>query len=45
LKLGDYREMDFVLLISAVILSVFGILFIYSSGIDASGVLVDREYV
>jgi rod shape determining protein RodA len=38
-------EIDFSLLLSAIILSVFGVLFIYSSGITSSGVLVSTEYI
>jgi rod shape determining protein RodA len=38
-------EIDFFLLMAAIILSVFGVLFIYSSGITSSGVLVSKEYI
>ena len=37
-------EIDFVLLLSTLILVVFGILFIYSSGITSEGLLISREY-
>lgn len=38
-------EIDFSLLLSAVLLTVFGILFIYSSGITSTGVLVSNEHI
>ncbi|GHV07371.1 rod shape-determining protein RodA [Spirochaetia bacterium] len=41
----DMVEIDFFLLLSAITLSVFGVLFIYSSGINSSGELVSNEYV
>ncbi|GHT56480.1 rod shape-determining protein RodA [Spirochaetia bacterium] len=41
----DMVEIDFSLLLSAIALSVFGVLFIYSSGINSSGELVSSEYV
>jgi rod shape determining protein RodA len=40
-----FFEMDFSLLFAAMILTVFGILFIYSSGITSTGVLVSNEYL
>jgi rod shape determining protein RodA len=44
-KLRNFLEIDFPLIISALILSVFGILFIYSSGVTSTGVLVSSEYL
>jgi rod shape determining protein RodA len=41
----DFLEIDFPLFLSSLILTVFGILFIYSSGITSSGVLVSTEYI
>jgi rod shape determining protein RodA len=38
-------EIDYFLLLAAVVLSVFGILFIYSSAITSTGVLVSQEYI
>lgn len=38
-------EIDFSLFFSTIILTFFGILMIYSSGINSSGVLVSNEYV
>jgi rod shape determining protein RodA len=37
-------EIDYSLLLAAAVLSVFGILFIYSSAITSTGVLVSQEY-
>jgi rod shape determining protein RodA len=45
MRLRDFLEMDFSLLFAALILSVFGILFIYSSGMSSAGVLVSTEYI
>jgi rod shape determining protein RodA len=45
MRLHDFLEMDFSLFFAALILSVFGILFIYSSGITSAGVLVSTEYM
>jgi len=44
MKIRDYLEIDFPLFFAAVILTVFGILFIYSSGITSSGTVVSNEY-
>jgi rod shape determining protein RodA len=38
-------EIDYSLVFATIVLSVFGILFIYSSGITSTGVLVSREYI
>jgi rod shape determining protein RodA len=45
MRLRDILEIDYFLLLATVVLSVFGILFIYSSGVTSSGVLVSREYI
>jgi rod shape determining protein RodA len=45
MRIRDLLEIDFFLLLSALMLTVFGILFIYSSGITSSGVLVSTEYI
>jgi rod shape determining protein RodA len=44
-KIRDLLDVDYSLLFSAAVLSVFGILFIYSSGINSEGVNVSNEYV
>ncbi|MDR1972500.1 MAG: rod shape-determining protein RodA [Treponema sp.] len=44
MRARDLLEIDYFLLLAAAILSVFGILFIYSSGITSTGTLVSREY-
>jgi rod shape determining protein RodA len=45
MRLRDFLEMDFFLLFAVLLLSVFGILFIYSSGVTSAGVLVSTEYM
>ncbi|MDR2070469.1 MAG: rod shape-determining protein RodA [Treponema sp.] len=45
MKLKDFLEIDYALLLAAMILSVFGILFIYSSGITSTGMSVSTEYI
>jgi rod shape determining protein RodA len=45
MRIRDVLEIDFFLLSAAIILSIFGILFIYSSGITSTGVLVSKEYL
>ncbi|AEF86699.1 rod shape-determining protein RodA [Treponema primitia ZAS-2] len=45
MKLQDFLEIDFSLIFAAIILSIFGILFIYSSGVTDTGVLVSNEYM
>ena len=44
MRLRDYLEIDFSLFFSAVILMVFGVLFIYSSGVTSNGEVVSDEY-
>jgi rod shape determining protein RodA len=45
MRIKDITEIDFPLLIASVVLTVFGILFIYSSGINSTGELVSDEYI
>jgi rod shape determining protein RodA len=45
MRIRNVLEIDFSLILAALILSVFGVLFIYSSGITSSGVLVSTEYI
>jgi len=45
MKIKQLAEMDFSLLISVFVLSLFGILFIYSSGVTSTGVVVSNEYM
>ena len=44
MRIRDFLEIDFFLLFAALILVVFGILFIYSSGVTSEGVLISGEY-
>jgi len=44
MRLRDILEIDYFLLLATGVLSVFGIVFIYSSGVTSPGVLVSREY-
>jgi rod shape determining protein RodA len=45
MRFRDFLEIDYPLLLAVIVLSVFGILFIYSSGITSQGVLVSNEYL
>ncbi|MDR2553492.1 MAG: rod shape-determining protein RodA [Treponema sp.] len=45
MKLRDVLEIDFPLFFAALLLTLFGILFIYSSGLGSSGLVVSSEYV
>jgi rod shape determining protein RodA len=45
MKIRDILEIDFFILSAALILSIFGVLFIYSSGITSLGNQASREYV
>jgi rod shape determining protein RodA len=45
MRIRDLLEIDYFLLLATVVLSVFGILFIYSSSITSTGVLVSGEYL
>ncbi|MDR1506940.1 MAG: rod shape-determining protein RodA [Treponema sp.] len=44
MRLRDFLDIDFPLFLAAVILTVFGILFIYSSGVSSTGAVVSDEY-
>ncbi len=44
-KLSSLADMDWILVFSTVLLSVIGILFIYSSGITSSGVSISDEHI
>jgi rod shape determining protein RodA len=45
MKPRDFLEIDYALLFASAILLVFGILFIYSSGITSAGLQVSSEYI
>ena len=45
MKLKDILEIDFFILLPVIVLMIFGVLFIYSSGITSSGNLVSTEYL
>jgi rod shape determining protein RodA len=45
MRIRNLLEIDYSLVLAAVVLLVFGILFIYSSAITSAGVLVSMEYV
>ncbi|MDR1803936.1 MAG: rod shape-determining protein RodA [Treponema sp.] len=45
MKIPSFFEIDLLLLFAAIALVVFGILFIYSSGITSEGVLISDEYL
>lgn len=45
MKFKDLLGMDYFLLVSTLLLTLMGILFIYSSGVNADGVLVSAEYI
>jgi rod shape determining protein RodA len=44
MRLRDFLDIDFPLFLAALILTVFGILFIYSSGVSSAGNVVSDEY-
>jgi len=44
MRIRDFLEIDFILLLAALVLMVVGILFIYSSGITSEGLLISNEY-
>ena len=44
MRIRDFLEIDFILLFAALVLMIFGILFIYSSGITSEGNLISNEY-
>jgi len=45
MKFSDILKIDYLLLLPVIILIVFGILFIYSSGITSAGIQVSNEYI
>ncbi|MDR1566806.1 MAG: rod shape-determining protein RodA [Treponema sp.] len=45
MRIRNFLEIDFFLFFAALILTVFGVLFIYSSGVTSAGVLVSSEYL
>ena len=44
MRIRDLREIDFFLLLSAFVLVIVGILFIYSSGMTPAGIIISNEY-
>ncbi len=42
---GSIFEFDFVTFFSMISLMTFGVLFIYSSGVNSSGQLISSEYI
>ena len=44
MKIRDFLEIDYAFFFASLVLTVFGILFIYSSGVTSSGVVVSNEY-
>ncbi|MHC6201574.1 rod shape-determining protein RodA [Breznakiellaceae bacterium SP9] len=44
MKLRSILEMDFLLLLCAITITIFGILFIYSSAMSSSGMITSSEY-
>lgn len=44
MRLRTFLEIDYVLLITTLVLVVFGILFIYSSGVSGAGLLITNMY-
>jgi len=45
MKISDILKIDYLLLLPVIILIVFGVLFIYSSGISSSGIQLSNEYI
>jgi rod shape determining protein RodA len=45
MKLRNFLEIDFTLLLAAIVLTVIGILFIYSSGVTSAMTVVSTEYI
>jgi rod shape determining protein RodA len=45
IKPRNFLEIDFSLFFAALLLTVFGVLFIYSSGVTSAGVVVSTEYL
>ena len=44
MRIRDFLEIDFILLIASIVLMGIGILFVYSSGITSEGILISSEY-
>jgi len=44
MRIRDFLEVDYLLLLAALTLEIFGILFIYSSGVSSEGILISSEY-
>ncbi|HAK68939.1 MAG TPA: rod shape-determining protein RodA [Treponema sp.] len=44
MKVKIYERFDFFIILAVLVLSVLGVLFIYSSGIDSSGLLKNKDY-
>jgi len=45
MRIRDVFEADYILLFAALTLEIFGILFIYSSGVTSEGILISTEYL
>ncbi|MCL2179925.1 MAG: rod shape-determining protein RodA [Treponema sp.] len=45
MRFRDILEIDYLLLLPVIVLIVFGVLFIYSSGVTSAGVQVSSEYI
>ncbi|MDR3172961.1 MAG: rod shape-determining protein RodA [Treponema sp.] len=45
MRIRDLLEIDYFLLFATMVLSIFGILFIYSSAVTSTGLLVSQEYI
>ncbi|MDR0642638.1 MAG: rod shape-determining protein RodA [Treponema sp.] len=45
MKIRDLLEIDYFLFFATVVLSIFGIMFIYSSAVTSTGLLVSQEYL
>jgi rod shape determining protein RodA len=44
MKIRDFLEIDFPLFVASLVLTVFGILFIYSSGVSSSGIVISDDF-
>ena len=45
MRIRDILEIDYFIFLSAIVLLIFGVLFIYSSGVTSAGTLISREYI
>ncbi|GHV93910.1 rod shape-determining protein RodA [Spirochaetia bacterium] len=45
MRIRDILEIDIFIVLAVITLMIFGVLFIYSSGITSTGTLVSREYI